>query len=353
MRGVRNLLACVLAAVLTAAPANAAFLWFGKKQPRKLLETSQVVQDLYYGDVLFYFYQDDYFQALTRVDAALEQGRVAHHQIESRLLQGGLYLSLGQHVEAGRIFRELLNDNVPDDVRNRAWFYLAKVWYQRGYYADAEQALNSIAGKLAGGLESERQLLHAEVLMGQRRYADAIALLNKVSKQDRFAPYIRFNLGVTLVREQRNDEATRILDEVGQMNAPTEELAALRDKANLALGFAFLKSDQPQQASQYLQRVRLQGLQSNKALLGFGWADAAQQRFQAALVPWQELRGRNLLDAAVQESYLAVPFAYAQLSATRRAAEQYASAIAVFNDEAMRIQESIAAIREGRLLNAR
>ena len=52
--------------------------------------------------------------------------------------------------------------------------------------------------------------------------------------------------------------------------APTEELAALRDKANLALGYAWLKADRPADAKRVLQRVRLEGPQSNKALLGVG-----------------------------------------------------------------------------------
>jgi hypothetical protein len=331
--------------VLCADPALA------RKKPQKLLETAQVVQDLYYGDVLFYFYQDDYLQALTRVDTALEQGRVPHHVIESRLVKGGLYLSMGEHVEAGNIFKELLNENVPNDVRNRAWFYLAEVWYQRGYYADADLALTSIAGELQGGLESERKLLHAEVLMGQGRYNDAIAIMSAVPKTDRYAPYVRFNLGVALVREQRPIEAMQMLDEVGQMEAGTEELRALRDKANLAMGFSLLKDNRPAEAALKLQRVRLHGPLSNKALLGVGWADAAEERYKAALVPWQELRGRNLLDAAVQEAQLAVPFAYARLSATRQAAEQYETAIALFTTETARIDESIAAIRAGRLLD--
>jgi outer membrane protein assembly factor BamD (BamD/ComL family) len=342
------LLACValLTAALSAPDAHA------RKAPRKLLATAQVVKDLYYGDVLFYFYQDDYFQALTRVDAALEQNRISNHLVEARLLRGGLYLSMGQHVEAGKVFKELLNDNVPDDVRNRAWFYLAKVWYQRGYYQDAEHALTAIAGRLSDGLESERQLLHAEVLMGQERFADAATVLGAFPSEDRLAPYVKFNLGVAFVRERRMAEATDMLDEVGQMEAPTEELASLRDKANLALGFAYLKDGKPEEAATMLQRVRLQGPHSNKALLGVGWADATEQRFKAALVPWQELHGRSLLDAAVQESYLAVPYAYAQLSATRQAAEHYANAIDAFGAETARIDESIASIRNGGLIGA-
>jgi hypothetical protein len=63
-----------------------------------------------------------------------------------------------------------------------------------------------------------------------------------------------------------------------------------------------------------------------------------------------ELHGRNLLDAAVQESYLAVPFAFAKLNANAQAAEYYTTAIRSYADESARIDESIAAIKGGQLL---
>jgi len=53
----------------------------------------------------------------------------------------------------------------------------------------------------------------------------------------------------------------------------------------------------------------------NRLLLGVGWADAAQGDYKGALVPWTELHGRNLLDSAVQEAYLAVPYAFGKLRA--------------------------------------
>jgi len=113
-----------------------------------------------------------------------------------------------------------------------------------------------------------------------------------------------------------------------------------------------LKANKPLDAAQALSRVRLQGPQSNKALLGAGWAAATEQRYKSALSPWLELHGRNMLDAAVQESYLAVPFAYGQLSATGKAAEEYALAIDAFNTESARIEQSIEAIASGRMMDS-
>lgn len=347
----------VLVAVLLALGFSSAIAKEKKPlEPRPLVGTPQLVRDLHWGDVLFYFYQGDYLQALTRLGAAQDFNRVSHHAVEAELLKGGLYLSLGQHEEAGRIFKALLNDNVPLDVRNRAWFYLAKVWYQRNYLEDAATALTSIRGALPGDLEPERHLLEAQVLMYLNRYDEAIRVLERWQPVgtggDVWSSYARFNIGVALVRQERVEEAAELLNEVGQIAAPNEELAALRDKANLALGFAWLKANRPEDAKKVLQRVRLQGPQSNKALLAVGWADSAEKNFNKALAPWTELRDRDLLDAAVQESYLAIPYAYAQLAATGQAAEQYVNAVEAFTAESTRIDQSIQAIRDGKLLDA-
>jgi hypothetical protein len=118
------------------------------------------------------------------------------------------------------------------------------------------------------------------------------------------------------------------------------------------LGFAWLKANRPEDAKKVLQRVRLAGPQSNKALLAVGWADSAEKRFNKALAPWLELRDRDMLDAAVQESYLAIPYAYAQLDATGQAAQQYVTAVEAFAAESQRIDQSIQSIRDGKLLDA-
>src|SRR5688572_30430546 len=126
------LAASLVAVSLIAAPAQAA-----KKNPDTLPVTT--VQDLHYGDVLFYFYQENDFEAITRLNAYEQWGLLSHHKDESQLLLGGLYLSLGLHNEAGARFQQLLTPQTPEGVRNRAWFYLAKVWYARGYLDRAEE----------------------------------------------------------------------------------------------------------------------------------------------------------------------------------------------------------------------
>jgi tetratricopeptide (TPR) repeat protein len=309
------------------------------------------VQDLQYGDVLFYFYQDDYFDSITRLLAAQQLDRIPHTRGEAELLLGGLYLSLGEHVEAGKIFEALLTQNTTETVRNRAWFYLGKVWYQRGYLEESEKALGQVSDKIDPRINAERYMLLAQLMMREGRYDDAIAALSRWRGAPDWTAYAQFNLGVALVRKGRLAEAITYLNRVGTMQTRSAELLALRDKANLALGFALLQGQRAAEAKPILQRVRLEGPYSSKALLGVGWADAGLGEFKRALVPWLALRKRNLLDSAVQESFLTVPYAYTQLSATGQAAEYYNSAIESFDSELKRIDDSIEEIRSGKMLD--
>jgi len=309
------------------------------------------VRDLDYGDVLFHFFQDDYFDALVRLEVSRDLNRIEHHSAEAELLSGGLYLSLGLHAEASRIFNRLLAGPVPQSVSDRAHFYLARIGYQRGYHAEAWRSLERIRAPLPGPLESERRLLASNVLMAQGRYSEAVGALQPAADDD-WAPYARFNLGVAMVRSGSAEEGRRLLESVGTMAARSDEDRSLRDRANLALGFAHLQDRAGEPAVAALSRVRLDGPFTNRALLGLGWAESEVQRPERALVPWLELREGRLLDSAVQESFLAVPYAYAQLASNGQAAQQYRLAVQAYAEESTRIDESIAAIREGGFLDA-
>src|ERR1700692_4730321 len=290
----RSLVLMAAVALLAIPSAGAA-----RQDPQKLPATR--IRDLHYGDVLFYVYTDDDFEAITRLNAYEHWNLLPHHEPEAQLLLGGLYLSLGLHNEAGARFEKLLTPDISPGVRNRAWFYLAQVWYARGYLERAEHAIRQVQGTLSASLDAEKVHLLANILLRQGRYDDAVALLNGWKGPADWMAYARFNLGVALVRAGRLPEADPILTAVGTLQTDSEELLTMRDKANLALGYAYLQADNAGRARVPLERVRLDGPYSSRALLGDCWAAAALGDYRAALVPWLELHQRNLLDAAVQE----------------------------------------------------
>ena len=310
-----------------------------------------VVKDPHYGEVLFYFYQEDYFPAIVRVLAAKERQQLDDHADEAELLLGGMYLSYGHHLKAAEIFERLLADNVAPDIRDRTWFFLAKIWYQRGYLDKSQEALSNIERELPRNMQREALMLDAQILIAGGEYDAAIEKLQKWKGKTEWASYAKFNVGVALVRLGRVDEAARLLNDLGNLDPFNEELTSLRDKANLALGYALLQDGQARAAKAPLQRVRLEGPFSNKALLGVGWADAEMNNYQRALVPWMELRGRDLFDSAVQESMLAIPYAMAKLDSISQAADHYLNAIEAFYEETNRLDQTIQRIESGRFFD--
>jgi hypothetical protein len=342
----RALLLAFLFALLAMGTAEAR-----RHDPEKLPETR--VHDLHYGDVLFLYFQNDDahdFEALTRLLAYEHWNRMPHDDPDAQLLAGSVYLSLGMHNEAGEIFERLLTNDVPTGVRNRAWLYLAQIWYDRGYLDKAEEALRKVNGRMSPQFEAQRELLFGNVLMHEGKYDEAIRLLAGWRGTPVWSAYARFNLGVALVRTNRLADADPFLSGVGTMLTTTPELETLKDRANLALGFAYLQANQPERARPALSRVRLNGPYSNKALLGIGWADATLGDYQGALTPWLELRNRDVLDAAVQESYLAVPYAFGKLNANAQSAGYYEGAVTSFDAENARLDQAIARIEKGELL---
>ena len=313
-------------------------------------EPQHVIQAPHYGDGLFHFYQERYFSALTGLMVSQHFVRVGSHADEAEILRGGLLLSYGLHREAGEVFAQLIDKGAAPAVRDRAWFFLAKIRYQRGLHREALDALGRIGKQLPSELEEERVLLQAQVLMATADFAGAASVLQTLPEKSAAAPYARYNLGVAWVKAGDAARGTALLDELGRAPAASDELRGLRDKANVALGFAALQDNRADSARNVLQRVRLTGPQSNKALLGFGWAAAVQKAPRDALVPWTELAQRDASDAAVLEARLALPYALAEIGAYGQSLERYNDAIAAYEREHKGLNESIAAIRAGKLV---
>jgi hypothetical protein len=128
-------------------------------------------------------------------------------------------------------------------------------------------------------------------------------------------------------------------------------LLALRDKANLTLGYAFAQLDDLEQARVHLQQVRLHGPFSNRALLALGWVARNQGRDAEALRPWTELRSRSTADPAVLESILIVPFVHREQAALPAAIRDYETAVSTLSDELHLLDEARQSVEQGTAVN--
>ena len=98
------------------------------------------LRDLYFGEVLFYAYQDKYFEALERLDSELIQ----HYRVDESNLDP-LSLNLGQaefsvgdielqyrmDKRAGKAIQAVLGSGIDLAIRNQAALELARMYFRK------------------------------------------------------------------------------------------------------------------------------------------------------------------------------------------------------------------------------
>jgi hypothetical protein len=345
----KRLFVLVTILIFSASPATA-----GPSAPEEL-------KDLYFGEALYNAFQGDWFDAISRLDTELmqhygldepERDTLHYHINQAEFDVGDFELAYRMHQRAGRAITAVIEGNVEEPVRNEAIFRLARIYYQKNQPVNALYAVERISGAVPPEIRDDLNFLRAQILMANGRYAEAEDILRSLQDAKGLKGFASYNLGIALIKDGKELEGRQHLDRTGQIKSNDALTLAIRDKANLVLGSKLLKEKNYEGAKKVLDRVHLNGPFSNRALLGSGWADAFQGRFERALVPWSTLVTREVTDAPVQEAMLAVPYAYGKLNVNSKAAVMYSSALKHFGTELDKLAESIKSIREGHFLKA-
>jgi hypothetical protein len=318
-------------------------------------------KDLYLGEAYYQAAQGNYLNAIVRLDTELWQYyRIddpkldpLHYQVnQANFSVGDFELSYRMHQSAGRAFKAVLEGNVDEAIRNEAAWRLARLFMQKGDATSALAAIERIKGRIPEKIKNEELLLRGQIYLLVGRFPAAIKIFQDLKGEKGFEGYSSYNLGIALI--QSGQEATGLaeLAKAGLLAPDDEATLAIKDKANLLLGNHLISADKPADAKPYLDRVRQSGPFSNKALLSSGWADAAEDKFDRALVPWSILIKRNSTDKAVQEGLLGAPYAYHKLKLHGRAAQLYAVALQSFGSELGKLDASLKSVRDGKFLKA-
>ena len=331
------------AALLLAAPAALA------AEQEAAGEQADGLTSLRYGVSLYYFYQQDYFDALSELMVAQQLGELATHAAHSELLRAGMSLSYGMDRVAESLFRQMLAQSGPTVDRDKAWFYLAKIAWQRGELARAEAALGSMSAGYDGSLAAEADYLRASISLRRGDLARATSLAARLPGDSPWRYYLDYNLGAALAAGGDWSAAIAAFQRLGPQPLPTAEGLALQDKAYTAAGFAAMAAGEYAQAAGEFTRVRLESPLADRALLGYGWAFAEQDNYREALSPWLVLGEQDPVSASVRESLLAIPYAYEQLGLPGTALQRYRLASQVYAAELARLQAAIEGFSQGEL----
>ena len=292
-----------------------------------------------------------------------QQGLLNRESTESALQWLSSYRQLNIYNRAVMLERELGNQwNI--DSHNAFWLRQAQLMRRRDEATNAEHALHRLREPLDSNTVRARQSLLGPLLLQQGRFEEAAVTLQTAASSSDGTVFDRYNLALALIGQGTNAaHGRKLLDELSQLPAQTEEELALRDRINLALGWSWLAAQKGGSARPYFRHVRLNGPASNMALLGLGWAELAPngrpqftpvfmgfyhefpfepavrgvERFRRALKPWQALKQRPLHNPPVHEALLAIAYTHEKLREPVQAAAAYRFAIQQYQAEMTRL----------------
>lgn len=314
------------------------------------------VADLRYGVALYHYYQQDYIPAISELLVADARNGIQGHGNNPELIAGGISLAFGMQNHAEQLFERLLKDESrPQAVRDAAWFYLGKLQYTRADWSDAAISFSRVSDKFSPAMLREMHSLQINLQIKNNQLGDLGIKNIEQQKLEQWMPYALYNLGAAHARNGDTKTAQAFFAELAGLSFDSDrqsrtEYLALRDKAHTALGYSHLQEKSYLGAIEEFRKVRLEGLESNQALLGYGWAAIAQEKYAEAIKPWQLLQQRSLLYPAAQESLLALPFAYEKLNAPGDALREYENAEKLLEQEINLVRDLRATLTQGELL---
>ncbi len=281
---------------------------------------------------------EDIFQTLSYAQLAIALNQPSNDgKKPTHPSLASLYVSYGLLSEAVEALRHAEDDILPERERDTLWLQIANAYLREGLYDETLSSLAQLSKKPSRDFQRQRLSLRGAVHLARHEYSKASEVFKDLRNSSESGTYGRYNLGIALLRLGQAEKAVKEINKVGRRNFRSDEMKALKDRANVALGYFFLRTQKPEDAKIYLERVRLNGTHANHALLGIGMANLMLKQYKDALVPLLELHGRPNTDSTVAEAYLAVPYIFSRAESDNQALNFYDAAIHLLETDLERI----------------
>ncbi|WP_394172419.1 tetratricopeptide repeat protein [Thalassotalea litorea] len=281
------------------------------------------------------YYQGNYFDALTELSLgkeALGEAVTANGE----LFAAGLNLHFDINSDAGKKFEQSLDAIDDPQYRDSAWFLLAKNFASKQNVQAASQALNKIQGDLPDYMQEDYYYLLAQMHIANGRMSQVGQARLNIPKESVYHCYITFNEAVKWVELGDLDQAIKHFKQTVQFASRlpvSDESEALSDRANVAMGYLYIRQGNNDLAINAFKQVTQNNLDTQSAMLGYGWAMSNKEEYYAAIAIWQQLTAQQSKSPFVREAFIAVAYGYEKLDDLQSAHTAYNNALVSFSQQ--------------------
>jgi len=297
----------ILAAALSIQPLLLSTSLHADQSEENETANPRTVKELYYGEILFDYFKQDYLNALTKVQARVRKNQLTEHKDDAMLLDANISVNYGLFKHAKVLLEDLLSETAAQQLTEQnkqlAWLYMAKMALAYDLSEQAQQALSQSKDLLSPEQQIEALYLQSQQVQSAHqlsillsKLAQYSVSLNQDEDEDMAEPlwlnYVRYNLAIAAVGFNQIEKAKTLLQQITKIHRiieSSDEERTLSDHSALALASLQLSSNQYKDAIASLKGIQLKGPLSQQAFYSYGWALYKAGQISQAMVPWQQL----------------------------------------------------------------
>lgn len=298
------------------------------------VQPAPAVEDLYYGTMLYAYYQDDYQQALLEALIAERLDRRGDDPVRFELAAGSFAFSDGMYRYAAQTFAAVDPSEITPLDSMRLNFHLARERFRRG---ELDQAGAALTGIELGGNWFGRERYHPEVEFMRAELAaqagDFDAADRAIERIDATSPlraYALFNMGVALREAGELTRAGGAFERLAASPAYDAEALDLKQRAQLALAVVKREQSSVASAEAILGALPAAGRYRDLALTSYGGLAMDAGDYALAARIWMTLQNSDYWTQSTAAARIAFPMSLEQMASGELALVEYRAAESSF-----------------------
>jgi len=292
--------------------------------------------DLYYGTLLFDYYQEDYQQALLDESIIEQRGYVGSDSVRLQLAKGSFAFADGMFAMAEQTFASVKDGELTPLDKMRLSFHLAREDFRRQDWAGVERNIANIdLGKTWLGHERmhpEVEFMRAQVAIQHGDFAAARTAIDRIDPKQAFRAYALFNLGVALRAANDLAGAEETFATLGAMQVYEPDALDLKQRALVALSVVKRQRTEAATAASVLGGLPADGRYRDLALTSYGGLAMDTGDYQLAARIWLTLKKDAYWSESNATAQLGFPMSLEHMKSRELALTNYRAAETTFQN---------------------